>query len=211
MFKRTVTALVALVVILIGMAAPAMANVTKRAEGLTISGEPTIDEASEISHQWDRIHLFFPAAAACVDPVTVVVVDRAEDAWTSGTVSGIAAFYRRSEQTVFIEHGKVRAEHLVHELAHHLDFSCGFNESGLGAEFLGAQGFAADQKWTRGSTWGRVPAEHFAEAVVGFMGIDSVDLPVSSAAFALVRRFALGSAAGNEAATAPIDASEPQG
>lgn len=208
MFKRTVTALVVLVAILMGMAAPAMANVTRRAEGLTISGEPTIDEASEISHQWSRIHLFFPAAAACVPPVSVVVVDRAEDAWASGKVSGIAAFYRRSEQTVFVEHGKVRAEHLIHEFAHHLDLSCGFNEGGLGAEFLGAQGFAADQQWTQGSTWGRVPAEHFAEAVVGFMGIDSVDLPVSSAAFALIRRFAIWGAGGNEAAAAPL--SEPR-
>ena len=105
-------------------------------------------------------------------------------------ISGIAAFYRRSLATVFIEHGKVRDEHLIHEFAHHLDFSCGFGSGPLGVEFLEVQGFAPGQEWARGSSWRNVPAEQFAEAVVGWLGIDSVDLPVTGAAYALVARFA---------------------
>jgi len=169
--------------------APASATVFLYSNVLTIAGEPTPEESVEIDFEWNRILLALPAARDCVVPLTVVVVDSAEEAWGGG-VSGIAAFYRRSQQTVYVEHGKVRAEHLIHEFAHHIDFSCGFGESALGAAFLIAEGFAPDHEWARGSGWRDVPAEYFAEAVVGTLGIDSVDLPVTAEAFAAVTRFA---------------------
>ena len=156
---------------------------------LTITGEPTAAETSEIQAQWERLLAGFPSARTCLTPLTVEVVPSAEAVWGGG-IQGIAAFYRRSLATIFIEHGKVRAEHLIHEFAHHLDFSCGFGSGPLGAAFLEIQGFAADHPWAIGSGWRQVPAEHFAEAVVGFLGIDSVDLPVTAAAFTTVAQFA---------------------
>lgn len=169
--------------------APARASVFVHSVVLTVAGQPTPEETIEISFQWNRMLIGLPGARDCVAPLTVVVVDSAEAAWGGG-VSGIAAFYRRSVQTVYIEHGKVRAEHLIHEFAHHVDFSCGIGVGPLGRTFLEAQGFDPDHEWTRGSGWRDLPAEHFAEAVVGWFGIDSVDLPVTPAGYAVVGEFA---------------------
>ena len=167
---------------------------------LPITGEPTAAETSEIQAQWERLLAGFPSARTCLTPLTVEVVPSAEAVWGGG-IQGIAAFYRRSLATIFIEHGKVRAEHLIHEFAHHLDFSCGFGSGPLGAVFLEVQGFASDHPWATGSGWRQVPAEHFAEAVVGWLGIDSVDLPVTAAGFTTVARFA---AYGAAYATPPL-------
>ena len=156
---------------------------------LTLAGEPTPAEETEIVAQWDRLREAFPTAGECLGHLTVVVVASAEAEW-SGSIRNIAAFYRPSENTVYIEHGKVRAEHLIHEFAHHLDFSCGFGSGAFGAAFLSAQGFAPNHAWANGAAWNDVPAEYFAEAVVGYLGIDSVDLPVSPQAFRLVTFFA---------------------
>lgn len=187
-FKRILT--VALLSgLLVGLFGPAASAVQVPTPLLTITGEPTAEETAEIQLQFDRLLEAFPAGRTCLQPLTVEVVASAEAAWGGG-VSGIAAFYKRSLATVFIEHGKVRDEHLIHEFAHHLDFSCGFGSGPLGAEFLAVQGFAASQEWARGSAWRLVPAEQFAEAVVGWLGIDSVDLPVTGAAYTLVARFA---------------------
>lgn len=175
--------------LLVGLFVAPASAVEVPAPLLTITGEPTAEETVEIQAQFDRLLAAFPAARTCVQPLTVEVVDTAEAAWGGG-ITGIAAFYKRSIATVFIEHGKVRDEHLIHEFAHHLDFSCGFGAGPLGNEFLEAQGFGEAQEWARGSSWRAVPAEHFAEAVVGWLGIDSVDLPVTGAAYTLVARFA---------------------
>ncbi|HAX82193.1 MAG TPA: hypothetical protein DCY40_06475 [Actinobacteria bacterium] len=188
-FKRvTILALVTGLVLLAAPLAPAGA-VQVPTPQLTITGEPTAAETAEILTQWDRLLAAFPTTRTCLTPLTVEVVASAEAAWGGG-IQGIAAFYRRSLATIFIEHGKVRAEHLIHEFAHHLDFSCGFGSGPLGVAFLEVQGFPADHAWATGAGWRSVPAEHFAEAVVGFLGIDSVDLPITTAAFTTVARFA---------------------
>ena len=175
--------------LLVGMFGPPASAVQVPTPLLSITGEPTAEESAEIQAQFDRLLASFPAARTCLQPLTVEVVASAEAAWGGG-ISGIAAFYRRSLATVYVEHGKVRDEHLIHEFAHHLDFSCGFGSGPLGAEFLAVQGFGADQEWARGSAWRLVPAEQFAEAVVGWLGIDSVDVSLNGAAYTLVARFA---------------------
>ncbi|HSM02256.1 MAG TPA: hypothetical protein VK960_07470 [Acidimicrobiia bacterium] len=167
------------------VAAPADAIVILPHE-ITIEGDPTLEETTAILEDWAWITGAFPGTADCVEPVTVVVVDA--NAWGGG----IAAYYRPSQDTVYIKHGKVRSEHLIHEFAHHLDFSCGFGSSERGSAFRTAQGFESDHEWARGSSWREVPAEHFAEAVVGYLGIDSVDLPVSDGAYRQVHHFAMG-------------------
>ncbi len=171
------------------LAAPAGAIDFVDRPALTLTGSPTPTETVEIEADWAWLVESFPGAADCLQPVTVVVVDSAEAAW-GGNVRGIASFYKVRTATVYVEHGKVAPENMIHEFAHHLDFSCGFGFGPLGAEFTAAEGFAADHLWTTGSRWSDVPAEHFAEAVVGHLGIDSVDLPVTADGFALIDRFA---------------------
>lgn len=186
----------AVAVVLVGFAilatTPAVAQAVQTTPPpLTIAGDPTAEERVEITVQWERLMTRFPAAAGCVAPVTVEVVDSAEAAWGGG-IQGIAAFYRRSRSTVYVEHGKVHAEHLIHEFAHHLDFSCGFGSGDLGRRFTAVQGFESGHDWVRGTGWSDIPAEHFAEAVVALLGIDSVDLPITPSGLALVASFAAG-------------------
>jgi hypothetical protein len=54
---------------------------------------------------------------------------------------------------------------LVHELAHHLDATCGALAD-LRPDFLEAQGHPAGTPWDGADTWEAIPAEQFAETVV---------------------------------------------
>jgi hypothetical protein len=54
---------------------------------------------------------------------------------------------------------------LLHEFAHHLEFTCPAHEQ-LRRGFLVAQGFPADKSWFDGDTWETTPSEQYAEAVV---------------------------------------------
>jgi hypothetical protein len=54
---------------------------------------------------------------------------------------------------------------LVHEFAHHLEFSCP-DIAGLRHRFLAAQGLAPTTPWFSGASWDRIPSEQFAEAAV---------------------------------------------
>jgi len=188
-FNARLLSTLAAAALTLAITAPAGAIDFVGGPALSLQGEPTAIETIEIQADWAWIVESFPGAADCIQPITVIVVDSAEAAWGGG-VSGIASFYRVSTATVYIEHGKVSPENLIHEFAHHLDFSCGFGSSTLGSAFQAADGFAADHRWAGGSRWSDVPAEHFAEAVVGFLGIDSVDLPVTAEGFSLVAGFA---------------------
>ena len=54
---------------------------------------------------------------------------------------------------------------LIHEFAHHVEFSCSAHED-LRPAFLGAQGFSSDTEWFDGDAWETTPSEQYAEAVV---------------------------------------------
>jgi len=54
---------------------------------------------------------------------------------------------------------------LLHEFAHHLEFTCDEHES-LRSRFLNAQGFAPGTPWFDGDSWETTPSEQYAEAVV---------------------------------------------
>lgn len=195
--SRRLSALAVLTALLLVPVLPAVA--ADEAPGtLLIVGEPTAGETAEIDLQWNRFREAFPAAASCLGPLTVQVVARAEDHWPGTPPGAIAAFYWNDE--VIIEHGKVNGENLIHEFAHHLDLTCGFGDSALGEAFQASQGFAADHDWYRGARWSDVPAEFFAEAVVGYLGIDSVDLPVTTTGFDQIGAYATGFAAANQLA-----------
>lgn len=136
---------------------------------MALTGEPTAAEAVVIEEQWRRFATSFGRYADCMGPIEVRVVARAEDWYSSRNVGPIAAFYRfPPEAIVFVEHGKVRADVLLHEFAHHLDISCGLGVGPVGETFRFALGLSADRGWTTGTSWRNVPAEMFAEAVVAF-------------------------------------------
>ena len=54
---------------------------------------------------------------------------------------------------------------LLHEFAHHVEFTCDEHES-MRSRFLDAQGFAAGTSWFDGASWETTPSEQYAEAVV---------------------------------------------
>ena len=147
----------------------------------------TSSELHTILASWDRLLGAFPRLEPCTGAVTVRVVERAEDHYGGPVTSSIAAFYRfPPEATVFIERGKVNADNLIHEFAHHLDLSCGLSGWQFGGEFLRAQGFPVSHSWIQGRGWSGVPAEHFAEAVVAHLGVADPDIAISATARRLV-------------------------
>lgn len=136
---------------------------------LSLTGEPTEAEAVLIESQWGLFSATFGGFEDCMGPIEVKVVARAEDWYSNRDVGPIAAFYRYPpESTVFVEHGKVRPDVLLHEFAHHLDISCGLGNGPTGSTFRDALGLPADRGWTSGRIWSDVPAEVFAEAVVAY-------------------------------------------
>jgi hypothetical protein len=152
-----------------------------------VTGDATVEEHDLIDSVWRDFTTLFAPQRGCMGAVEVRVVARAED-WYGGGVAGpIAAFYRfPPEAVVFIEHGKVSPANLLHEFAHHMDISCGVAASLVGRTFLHAQGFALDADWLTGSSWARVPAESFAEAVVAVFGFEP-SLPIERTALWTVR------------------------
>jgi hypothetical protein len=138
---------------------------------LSITGEPTAEETATISELWRAFTDRFSPQWACMGPVEVRVVDRAEDWYSGRNFGSIAAFYRvPPDAIVFVEHGKVNGDNLLHEFGHHLDLSCGVGDSSHGRAFRAAQGLAPGTPWLRGPTWATVPAEGFAESVIATFG-----------------------------------------
>lgn len=161
---------------------------------LEITGEPTSQEVAEIQRAWTWLNEAFPSSRTCMEPVTVHVVDRVEDHYSTPISFSIAAFYRYPpSSTVFIEHGKVKPEVIIHEFAHHLDVSCGFGHGDDGTAFLEAEGYDAGHDWIRGTRWSSVPAERFAEGVLTHMGVENVEIIVGTEALEIISRWAVDS------------------
>jgi hypothetical protein len=151
-----------------------------------VEGDPTPAELRVIQDTWSHFAETFHRSAGCLAPLTVKVVDRAED-WFGGGSFAIAGFYRASNATVYIEHGKVTGANLAHEFAHHLVVSCDVAGSPLAADFIRAAGLAEGAPWYTGPSWELVPAEQFSEAVLMFLGIGPVAIEVAPAAVDLIQ------------------------
>lgn len=83
---------------------------------------------------------------------------------------------------------------LVHEIAHHLEFTCP-SQAQMRGSFLATQGLDPGTEWFEGAVWEEVPSEQFATAfamaVTG--GTDSLRrVPVSDETLALVGAWAKG-------------------
>lgn len=186
--KRRRRSLVAAAVLTLGfstLAQPALATVL-RAPRLAIEGSPTAVEAAVIRGTWLHFSGAFQRSQGCMEPISVKVVNRAEDHFDRAGLA-IAAFYRPSEQTVYVEHGKVTPAVLAHEFAHHLDVGCGLAETSFADDFTLSAGLDPAAPWYSGSSWRLVPAEHFSEAVLAWLNIGPLEIDVSEAAIDLVQ------------------------
>lgn len=159
------------------------------ADGPTARIEPTQDlppdVAEALDDAWRRFLLVFGERRACMSDVSLTL---ARD------VPGDAR-YRLADRSIVIEipTSPARfAESVVHELAHHMERTCGIEE--IRDDFLAAQGFAADVPWYGPAEWEELPTEHFAEAVVdvvlGERLLHADDITLSEAAIAGVLRYA---------------------
>jgi hypothetical protein len=110
---------------------------------------------------WKRFTDAFAGRWACLAPVTVTA------AWSLDDRAG----YDPDSRLVRIRIPGTApnlAASLVHEFAHHLEFTCPEHWS-LRASFLSAQDLDADAPWRAGETWSEIPSEQFAEATVRFV------------------------------------------
>ncbi len=111
------------------------------------------------SATWDDFTAAFPARQSCIAPLTLAG-DRDLDA---------QAAYVPDRRTVHVRipgtAGLLRNA-LVHEFAHHVEFTCHEELAELRPAFLAAQGFPADAGWFDAEAWEVTPSEHFAEAAI---------------------------------------------
>jgi hypothetical protein len=165
---------------------PAALAATAAGPELVVTGEPTVAEQAVIEEQWRRFATAFAGYSDCMGVIEVKVVARAEDWYSNRDVGPIAAFYRLPPAAiVFVEHGKVRPDVLIHEFAHHLDISCGLGSGPVGEDFRSAAGVPSGKGWTTGTSWRNVPAEVFAEAVVAFFDENAV-IPIGTEAVRVI-------------------------
>ena len=116
------------------------------------------DLRSVAADAWDDFLAAHPQHLDCIPPVTLTaaweLADRAE--------------YRPDTATVVLRVPGTApnlADSLVHEFAHHVEFTCPEHEE-LRSAFLEAQGFPAVAHWFEGAAWETTPSEQYAEATV---------------------------------------------
>jgi hypothetical protein len=110
---------------------------------------------------WERFTDAFAGRWDCLAPVTVA------SAWS---LDDRAAYDPDGRLVTIRIPGTAPnlAASLVHEFAHHLEFTCPEHRS-LRASFRSAQGLDADSPWRTAETWSQIPSEQFAEATVRFV------------------------------------------
>lgn len=132
----------------------------------------------------------FAARLSCIDDVTIELVRAVDDG---------DARYVSSERRIEIEIPTTPArfrESLAHELAHHLERTCGeFESLRVALEPLLADDGVA---WSNGPTWEETPSERFAEAVVELVNGERIrhaeTVEVDQAVVELIARWGTGAA-----------------
>jgi hypothetical protein len=136
---------------------------------------------------WERFIDAFAGRRACLAPVTVA------SAWS---LDDRAAYDPGGRLVTIRIPGTAPnlAASLVHEFAHHLEFTCPEHRT-LRASFRSVQGLDADAPWRTAETWSEIPSEQFAEATVRFvLGRAPAHrmAPVERKAVAVIRAWAAG-------------------
>jgi hypothetical protein len=155
--NRTTTAIVALAAVaLLALGAAADGAPTDRPALRFADGVP--DDVRQLATgTWGRFLLAFPARVECLPDVTL------STAWTYRS----RGRYQPDRRLVTLRIPGTApnlSATLVHEFAHHLDYSC--PDRDLRREFLADQGLPPGTPWRRGPTWAAVPAEQFAQAAI---------------------------------------------
>jgi hypothetical protein len=111
---------------------------------------------------WTRFTEAFPARQGCLAPLTV------DASWE---LDDRAVYYPRQRLVAVRIPGTAPnlTATLVHEFAHHLEFTCRGAHRAFRPTFLAAQGLPPDSPWFQGVTWERTPSEQFAEATTEFV------------------------------------------
>jgi hypothetical protein len=107
---------------------------------------------------WERFTDAIPARWQCLGPITVSGSWELDD----------RASYDPDRRLVVVRIPGTAPNlqsSLVHEFAHHLEFTCPQQRS-LRPDFLAAQGLPRDTPWFDGETWEQTPSEQFAEAMI---------------------------------------------
>lgn len=161
-------------------------RVQQRAELIADQDLPA-DVQAVVDETWGRFIEVFGGRRRCVDDVHLVLVDQV----TEGD-----ARYLVDEHRIEIEiptSPRRFRESLVHELAHHVEHTCG-RTGELRADFGRLAG--VDGPWYEGTSWETTPSELWAETVVQVVNGERVrhrnTMPLPAGAQELVRAWAIG-------------------
>jgi hypothetical protein len=149
---------IAVVVVVCAAGVILVAAVAAQGRGpmLTFADGVPADLRALTTRTWERFVSAFPAHRNCMAPVTV------GGAWSFGDRGAYDPDLRLVTVRVPATAPNLEAA-LVHEFAHHLDFTCP-TLRGLRPAFLADQGFPPNVSWWRGNDWESTPSEQFAEA-----------------------------------------------
>lgn len=124
---------------------------------LTAEQDLPADVRTEVDQTWERFTEVFGKQRRCMDDVRLLLV--------TGLAEGDARYVideQRIEIKIPTSPRRFR-ESLVHELAHHLEHTCG-RFSALQSDFLAIE--EVTEPWAAGDTWETTPSELWAETVV---------------------------------------------
>lgn len=129
------------------------------AEPRLLLDESVADDFGELADEtWESFVAAFPAQRECIGAVTLVAVYDLDD----------RAKYDadRAQMAIRVPGPPVVLQRaIIHELAHHLEFSCDAHLA-IRPAFLTALGWDPETPWFEGQAWEDIPSEVFAEAVV---------------------------------------------
>jgi hypothetical protein len=151
-----VVRIAAAVIVLVAAASSFAVGLSDGPPRLAFDQSVPADLQALAAETWDDFLEAHPARLSCVEPLTLSAVweleTRAEYLPSSATavvrVPGTAPNLRHQ---------------LVHEFAHHLEFTCP-DQTLLRGAFAQAQGFRSTSSWFGGDSWEEIPSEHYAEA-----------------------------------------------
>jgi hypothetical protein len=141
--------------------APSGAEREPSGPALLVAADVPNDVRLLASSTWAQFLDAFPARQACISPVAL------RHAWTLPD----RAAYHPDERVVVLRVPETAASlraTLIHEFAHHIEFSCPAHTS-LREPFLAAIGSETGSPWFAGQRWEDVPSERFAEAVTVYV------------------------------------------
>jgi hypothetical protein len=189
MGRRVIVASVAALAVAAGITAAAVLA-ADRAPGRLVMGDDVPDDLRELATGvFAAVEERFPARLDCMGDVRLVPIwegldDRAR------YLPDAAVIELRVPATA-----NLLRDSLVHEIAHHLEFTCP-EIAELRPGFLAAQGHPASADWYGGERWEEIPSEQFAEAVVqvvlGGRQQHRLTMPITAEAVAAVEAWGAG-------------------